>query len=178
MKFSLSQDFPAGLDRLWAVFGRPEYPERKYRSLGSSDVRLLRFEATPGLIEVELERKAPVARDALPAWARKFMRREQTMRHRTRWRRVSPVWAEAELDIIPLGRPVTAHGSGSIVQLAPDLTRMTLRFVVRSTLPLVGASAARLYAKQIKEALRADHAFTLRYLETAAERPDRPMRPS
>lgn len=167
MKFSLSQDFPAGLERLWAAFGQPDYPVQKYRSLGSTGLRMLRFDATAELIEVELERRAPVAWETVPAWARGFLSRGQVMHHRTRWLRVSPTWVEVELGIVPVGKPVSAHGTGSIVQLAPDLTRMTLRFVVECRLPVLGARVARLYAKQIREAFEADHAFTLRYLEEA-----------
>jgi hypothetical protein len=171
MKFSLSQDFPAGLDRLWQVFGRPDYPERKYRSLGSSDIRLLRFTAGTEVIEVELERGVPMTWQAIPVWARPFLgRRQVLLRHHTRWQRVSPSWVEAQLDIAPAGRRVSAHGTGSIVQLTPDLTRMTLRFTVESAIPVLGARAARLYAKLIREAMRADHAFTLDYLMERAPR--------
>ena len=168
MKFSLSQDFPAGLDRLWAAFGRPDYPEQKYRALGSTDIRMLRFDVAADRIEVELERKAPVAWETIPAWARRLMQREQTMRHRSRWRRIGPARIEAELDIAPLGLPVTARGSGVLVELTPGRTHMTLDFQVESALPLLGAAVARLYAAQIREALRADHAFTLRYLDATA----------
>jgi hypothetical protein len=35
----------------------------------------------------------------------------------------------------------------------------------------LGATVARLFADQVKEALRADHAFTLRYLKGAASKP-------
>lgn len=170
MKFSLSQDFPAGLDRLWAVFGRPDYPEKKYRSLGSSDIRVLLFRVEADVIEVELERTTPVAWRTIPVWARAFLGRRQVMHHRSRWQRVSPTWVEAVLDIAPVGRRVSAHGTGSIVQLTPDLTRMTLRFTVDSGIPVLGARVARLYAKQVREALRADHAFTLRYLKEKAQR--------
>lgn len=170
MKFSLSQDFPAGLDRLWAVFGRPDYPEKKYRSLGSSDIRVLLFRVDAEVIEVELERTTPVAWRTIPLWARAFLSRKQVMHHRSRWQRVSPTWVEAVLDIAPVGRRVSAHGSGSIVQLTPDRTRMTLRFTVDSAIPVFGTRVARLYAKQVWEALRADHAFTLRYLEEKTQR--------
>lgn len=170
MKFSLSQDFPAGLDRLWAVFGRPDYPEKKYRSLGSSDIRVLLFRVDAEVIEVELERTTPVAWQTIPVWARALLSRRQVMHHRSRWQRVSPTWVEAVLDIAPVGRRVSAHGSGSIVQLTPDRTRMTLRFTVDSAIPVLGAKVARLYARQIREALRADHAFTLRYLEEETHR--------
>lgn len=171
MKFSLVQEFPASLERLWSAFGQPDYPLQKYRALGSTGIRLLRFVATAELIEVELEREAPVAGDAVPGWARGFMRPTQTMRHRTRWRRVGPTQAEAELDIAPLGQPVAAHGIGSIAELGPGLTRMTLSFVVSSRLPVLGARVARLYAEQIRAALEADHAYTLRYLEGKAADP-------
>lgn len=165
MKFSLSQDFPAGLDRLWDAFGRPEYPEQKYRALGSTAIRMLRFYASADRIEVELERDAPVYRETIPAWARRFLQSRQTMRHRTRWRRIGPALVDAELDITAVGRPVSAHGTGAVVELAPGRTRMTLDFAVESALPVLGDRAARLYAEQIQAALRADHAFTLRYLE-------------
>jgi len=42
MEFTLTQDFPAGLDGLWAVFGRPEYPQQKYLALA----RLCHFAAS------------------------------------------------------------------------------------------------------------------------------------
>lgn len=42
MEFTLTQYFPAGLDRLWAAFGRADYPRLKYLALGATAVRLLR----------------------------------------------------------------------------------------------------------------------------------------
>jgi len=48
----------------------------------------------------------------------------------------------------------------TVVELGPDHTRLTLTFDVTSRLPGV----ARLFAGQVQSALRADHAFTLRYL--------------
>ena len=46
MEFTLTQDFPAGLDLLWAAFGRADYPRLKYLALGAMAVRLPRFSAT------------------------------------------------------------------------------------------------------------------------------------
>jgi|GEM_PF-738705 len=165
MKFSLRQDFPADLARLWTVFGRPEYTEQKYRSLGSTALRILKFEATDEMIEVELERKAPVALRRLPAWARVLSGRQQTMRHHSRWERAGPKQINAELDISPVGVPISAHCVGSVVELSQSLSRLTLRFDVNCDVPMVGTNVARLFAQQVKEALRADHAFTLGYLE-------------
>ena len=164
MKLVLNQDYPADLDRLWAVFGQTDYPERKYRALGATAVKMMRFRATPELIEVELERTWPVSADKLPSWARAYVGDEQTMRHHTLWRRVGPKEANAELRLTPEGVPVDVRGTASIAEIDPGKTRMTLRFDVRCRIPLVGAKVAKLFAQEIEEALTADHAYTLRYL--------------
>ncbi len=164
VKFRLHQDYPTTLARLWAAFGRADYPEQKYRALGSTAVHILRFDVTESLIEVVLERTAPVAMAQIPAWARAFIGSEQRLRHYTRWRRLSPTRVRADLDIAPVGLPVSAHATGSAVEQSADLTRLTLTFDVTCRLPGFGAPVARLFAQQVQAALRADHAFTLRYL--------------
>ena len=104
----------------------------------------------------------------MPSWARNVVRSTQTMHHHTRWRRVSPTQVHAELDIAPVGMPVRARGVGSIVELSPRKTRMTLTFHVRCRVPFLGPGVTRLFADQVREALRADHAFTLDYLAASA----------
>jgi len=168
MEFELTQEFPAGLDRLWAVFGQPGYPQAKYAALGASAVRLHRFEATAQAIEVELERDVPVQATALPAWARGLIGARQTLRHRTAWRRDSPGQATAELEISPAGLPVRAQAVGSLIETPAGATQMRLTWRVRSAVPVLGARVERLFAGQIREALAADHAYTLRYLQQTA----------
>lgn len=168
MQFDLTQDFPVGLERLWSALGRPDYVEQKYRSLGSTSLRILKFSADAESIEVELDRQAPVARDRLPVWARVFSGKQQAMRHRTHWRRAGPGRVDAELDIRALGMPVSAQGTGSVVELSPRHSRMTLHFDVRSTSPALQSRVAQLFAQQVQHALQADHAFTLAYLRASA----------
>jgi|SRR5450755_1029040 hypothetical protein len=143
MEFTLIQDFPAGMEH--------------------------RFHATAQVIEVELERDVPVDRSRLPPWSGSLVRDEQTLRHRTAWRRVSPTQVAAELDISPIGLPVRAHGIGTIVETAPGATtRMVLNWRVTSILPMMGQKVERLFADQIRVALVDDHAFTLQYLQRSA----------
>lgn len=168
MEFEHTQDFPAGLDRLWAVFSHPEYPQRKYRALGASAVRLLRFDVTAQAIEVELERDVPVDAAGLPVWMRQLVGGQQTLRHRSLWRRVSLRQISAELEITPVGLPLQAHGAGTLEQRAPNLSRMALRWQVTSRVPLIGPKVERLFAHQLRQALDADHAFTLQYLQPRA----------
>lgn len=150
---------------MWAVFSHPEYPQRKYRALGATAVRLLRFDVTKQVIEVELERDVPVDVAALPVWTRQLLARQQTLRHRSRWRRVSLRQISAELEITPVGLPLQARGGGNLVQTAPALTLMTLRWQVTSPMLLIGSKIERLFARQLRQALDADHAFTLQYLQ-------------
>ncbi len=161
------QDFPAGADRLWTVFGSRDYVERKYRSLGSTAIDIRRFAATDREIRVDLVRVAPVSAKRIPAWARGLVGGRQSMRHAGVWKRVGPRHIEARLEIRPLGQPVTAAGVGGVDEIAPDRSRLTLRFDVTSRVPGLGTKIAALYATQIEEALAADHAFTLRYLHEA-----------
>lgn len=82
MQFTVSQDFPAGLDQLWAAFGRPEYPQRKYLALGAVAVRVGRFAATKKAIDVEVGRDVRVDRSRLPSWQRLLARDHQTLQQR------------------------------------------------------------------------------------------------
>lgn len=125
MRFNLTQDYPAGLDRLWSAFGQADYPQRKYLALGAIAVRVRRFLVTMEAIEVELERDVPV------------------------------------------GLPVRAHASGTIVESASGYTRMELTWQVDSVL---GERVERQFADQIKAALDDDHTFTLQYLDQVVVR--------
>ena len=167
MQFNLTQDFPAGLDRLWVAFGRADYAQRKYLALGATAVRVRRFRATRMVIEAELERDVPLDKSLLPPWMRLLARSKQTLQHRSAWRRVGPNQAAAELDIVPVGLPVRAHASGTIVESASGQTRMELTWQVDSVL---GERVERQFADQIKAALDDDHTFTVQYLDQAAVR--------
>jgi hypothetical protein len=170
MEFDLTQAFPVGLDRLWSALGRTDYVERKYRTLGSTSLRILRLDADAASIEVELEREAPVVEGELPAWARPFAPARQRMHHRTRWRRVAPDRIDAELDIRAVGEHVAAKGTGSVVEPSPGRSRMTLHFEVTCTSRAFGARVETVFARQVRHALGADHAFTLGYLRADSRR--------
>ena len=167
MEFTMTQDFPASLDRLWAVFGQAGYVRSKYRALGAATVQLRHFEATPQAIDIDLERDMPVDPSRLPAWSRSLASARQTLRHRTAWRREGPARATAELDISVKGLPLHARGQATIAQVEPDLTRMQITWRVQSALPLIGGRVEQLLADQVGAGLAADHEFTLKFLAGA-----------
>lgn len=168
MEFTIMQDFPCTLERLWKVFGQRGYPRQKYLALGATGVRLQRFSANRARIEVALERDVALDTRDLPAWARPWAQPRQTLRHSSLWRRVTPARAEAELDVQPLGLPVRAHASGALDPLPEGGTRMALRWRVSSPVPLLGGRLEALFAGQLRTALAQDHEFTLGYLRRAA----------
>jgi hypothetical protein len=170
MEFSVSYDYPADLDRLWAAFGQRDYAERKY---GAPGARIRRFDVTERSVEVELEREVPVQLARLPWWARPFVAAEQTIRQRTSWTRSGPATVQAELEIVPVGLPVAAHGSGSTSGRPGGATRLTLHWTVSSA---VGERVAQRFAAEVRAALDADHAFTLGYLARGGRGGDAPAR--
>lgn len=167
MQFELTQEFPVGLERLWASLGRADYVERKYRALGSSSLRILKFHADAQSIEVELERQTDAVRDLLPPWARLIAGRRYRVCHHARWTRVKPKRAEVSLEILVPSLLLSAKGIGSVVERAPGRSRLALRFDVGCTSTAFASGVARVFARQVRRALEADHAFTLDYLRSA-----------
>jgi hypothetical protein len=168
VRFQITHDYPASPDRLWSALGRRDYPARKYAALGSPDLKLLRFRATPRVIEVEFERKVQAALEVVPAWARPLMEGEQRMRQYGLWRRINATRIEAELEIGLMDLPISAKAAGIGLAVGPEQTRLAFRFDVTCRLLAFRGTAARLFADQVRAAMREDHAFTLAYLAGAS----------
>lgn len=172
MEFTVTQDFPAGMDRLWSTFGQIDYVRRKYRALGAAAVRVRHFKATDKAIDIELELDMPLDPTRMPMWSRALIGPKLTLRHRTAWWRDGPTHATATLDISPKGLPLRAQGLAMIAEINSHLTRMQVNWHVVSTAQVVGDRVEHLLAEKVQTALDADHAFTLRFL--AADKPPRP----
>ena len=117
----------------------------------------------------------PIDPSRLPRWSRALVGSQQTLRHHTVWRRIGPAQATAELDISSTGLPVRAQGTAAIVESGPESTRMRLTWRVQSRVPVIGGEVERLFADQVRNALEADHAFTLQYLMAIASKHPRAL---
>jgi len=173
IQFSVEQEFRAGLDELWAAFGREDYVRRKYLELGATAVRVGRLRATPRSIEVDLERDVVIDKSRLPIWARALQGQTLTLRHRSAWRRADPTQVVAEIDVSSRHPPIRANGVGKIIETAAQASRMSFDWKVTAALPLAGRRVASLFAEQLRKALDDDYAFTLRYLAEAQAREPR-----
>jgi hypothetical protein len=164
--FELEQDFPADLTNLWRALGQRDYVESKYRGLGSRDLQIIRLDSGPDRIEVELERDIRIASADVPSWARWLFAGRRRLRHRSRWLRREGGRVHADIEVSSPGQPVRAVGTGELVEVGPELSRMSLRFRVECDVPVMGPKIAGLFAKLVERALEVDHDFTVRYLTT------------
>lgn len=163
-EFVDTREYPAGIDRLWSVFGNRAVVEAKYRVLGSTGVQVLRFDASPARIEVELERTVATDPAALPAWAAPLVGGSLVLRQHSVWTRSAPGRVEGTLAIrLPAGAAV-AEGSGEVAERGRDRSVMRFTWRVRSRLPVLGPRIARVFSDQVRAALAADHAFTVDHL--------------
>lgn len=164
VNFLVDHLYPADLGQLWVALGQREYVERKYRALGSVAVRILDFDVSEKTIAVSLERQVRVPAEAMSAWKRLLSSGRPTLHHESHWKRVASDRIDTVLDIWPVGWPVRARGSGTVVELSAACTQMKLAFTVQCDVPAIGATIARFFADQMKHALAADHRFTVDYL--------------
>lgn len=169
MKFSIDQDFPQGLDVLWAVYGEASYLQAKYHALGSVNIRVIESVTDDTDLRVVLERTIPAtAINGIPDWARKLISRDYVMRHENRCKRSGPAHAAVDLCITPVGSPVSITAQGSFSEPAAGQSRLALVFDVHCRIPLVGGKVAELFAHKIREALTEDYEFTLGYVMARA----------
>ncbi|MDF2445920.1 MAG: hypothetical protein K0S46_1156 [Moraxellaceae bacterium] len=169
MKAGFHQDYPATPERLWEVFGQPDYPHRKYRAQGITAYDVRRFEVSPEHISLDLERTLSVPLNRIPHFAQRFVHPEQTLHYVSHWHRNAAGLADFDLDIIANGLPVKIRGKGELRQTADNSSRLSIEFDVQVHVPLLGGKIEKMLASFIEKSFRDDHAFTLQYLSEAGQ---------
>lgn len=167
MKAGFSQDYPATPDKLWQVFGQPDYPHRKYKAQGITAYKVVQFDAGPDRISLDLERTLSVPPERIPSFARRLLHPEQVLHYISHWRREDAGAASFDLEIKAPGLPLHITGAGELRQTGPASSRLSITFDVRVPVPLVGGKAEQMVASFIEKSFHDDHAFTLQYLKEA-----------
>jgi len=60
VEFDLTQEFPVGIGRLWDALGRADYIEQKYRSQGTTSLRISKLSNDGDTIEVVTDVQSPL----------------------------------------------------------------------------------------------------------------------
>lgn len=164
MKASFQQDYPASVEKLWQIFGDPEYPHKKYRALGISAYEVHQFDVSGTRISLDMTRTLSIPPDRIPALVQRFLHPEQALRYVSSWNRITPEHADFVLEIIAHGLPIHVRASGTLRQADSNHSSMALEFDVRASIPLLGGKIETMVIQQIEKSFRADHAYTLQYL--------------
>lgn len=167
MKAGFSQDYPATPDRLWQVFGQPDYPHRKYKAQHITAYQVRQFDAQPDRISLDVERTLSVSMELIPAFARRLVHPEQTLHYLSHWHRSGPDQADFDVEIVAVGLPVRITGKGELRLVGSDRSRLSIEFDVRVSVPLIGGKIEKMLASFIEKSFHDDHAFTLQYLAEA-----------
>lgn len=168
MKAGFRQDYPATPERLWQVFGQPDYPHRKYAAQGITAYSVRRFDVSGERISLDLERTLAVPLERIPHFVQRFVHPEQVLHYVSHWHRDSAGHCDFDLEILLPGLPVTIRGQGELRQTTTDSSRLSIAFDIRVPVPLLGGKVEKLLAGFIEKSFRDDHAFTLQYLSEAA----------
>lgn len=164
LPFTTTEQFPASVDRLWRACSRRTYVERKYHALGDASMRVLDFRVGARHIEVLLERGVAPSLARFASWLPDML----VLRHHTRWWRTGPGSVRVRVEIATAGLPVRVEATGELRELSPGSTEMQLQWQLRGEGAFWATAAIqRLFRQQVRQALRRDHAFTLRYLRDA-----------
>lgn len=167
MKAGFHQDYPATPERLWQVFGQPDYPHRKYQAQGITAYQVRHFDASPERISLDLERTLSVPLHRIPSFAQRFVHPEQTLHYVSHWRRDAAGHANFDLEILAPGLPLKIGGKGELRQTGPAESRLSIEFDVHVSVPLLGGRIEKMIAGFIEKSFREDHSFTLEYLAHA-----------
>lgn len=167
MKAGFFQDYPATPDKLWQVFGQPDYPHRKYQAQGITAYKVVQFDTGADRISLDLERTLSVPLHRIPHFAQRFLHPEQVLHYVSHWRRITPELASFDLEIKSPGLPLHITGNGELRQTGPASSRLAITFDVRVPVPLLGGKAEKMVASFIEKSFHDDHAFTLQYLAEA-----------
>lgn len=167
MKAGFFQDYPATPERLWQVFGQPDYPQRKYQAQGITAYRVRKFDATTDRISLDVERTLSVPLHRIPHFAQRFVHPEQTLHYLSHWRRNGQGQADFDLEIVAAGLPLHITGRGELRQVGDSASRLSIEFDVKVSVPLIGGKIEKMVASFIEKSFHDDHAFTLQYLAEA-----------
>lgn len=167
MKADFFQDYPATPERLWQVFGQPDYPHRKYQAQGITAYQVRKFDAGPERISLDVERTLSVPLHRIPHFAQRFVHPEQILHYLSNWRRNSQDQADFDLEIVAVGLPLHITGKGELRQAGDKDSRLSIEFDVKVSVPLIGGKIEKMVASFIEKSFHDDHAFTLQYLADA-----------
>jgi hypothetical protein len=157
--FQITCAYERDVATIHGVVTDPEFLVAKLTACGGHDVEVVRASARG----VETRRTISAQ---LPAFARAVLGDSNTLTQVEEWEAAGPDGRAGTFSVRGTGAPVTIDGTSEIV---PDADgqgcRVLINGTVRTRVPVVGGRIATLVAERTKEAIAAEHAFTVDWIK-------------
>lgn len=152
--------YPAGLGRVFALFGDRTVLAEKYAAAGATEVEILECDGDDRHFRVVSRRKVE---SAIPDFASRFLSPRNTITQTEEWGPVEDGRREGTWSVDVHGVPVGMGGSMSLDERNGE-TRYVVTVDVKVGIPLVGKKLAGFVVDDMRSKLDAEHRFGLAWL--------------
>jgi len=160
--FTLSQRYPASVERVYATFADERYWLARLADSGADTAALdsMTVGADGG---VDVTTTQGIARKKLPALAAQFHPGDLDVTRREKWHPVRSGRARAEVNGKIVGAPAKLSGA-AVLEPAGDGCELRLTATVRVDIPLVGGKIENFIGAQLAELMTTEQRFTSTWL--------------
>lgn len=153
--------YPAGLGRVFALFGDPEVLAEKYAAAGATDVEFLECDGDDRRHRTVTRRRVE---SAIPDFASRFLSPRNAITQTEEWGPLEGGRRDGRWSVDVHGVPVGMDGAMSLEE-QDGQTRYEVTVEVKVGIPLVGKKLAGFVVDDMRAKLDAEHRFALAWLE-------------
>lgn len=165
MNVQRTQRYPVSAETLFRVMTDRDFYDRRFAMSGIDDHRFEAFDRHGDELVIRIVRDVALRADSVPAWARRFVGKPQSLVQEFVWTcsGTPPYRARYRFSIGNV--PVDVRGHIEIHD-ADGQAEQRIRVEVDSRVPLIGGKIAAYAGEKVEKGLDSDYRGTMRYLES------------
>ncbi len=163
MRFDENYTYPAGFDKIWAMYGDPKFTELRLAETGLQDL-ILNVTGT-GTNNLEISATGTVSADMIPAQARRFVSGGLKITVKEGWHREGDA-ANGTLSVDVKGAPVHIKAECTLVSIAADATRRKMVGDLKISIPLLGGRLEKQAIGFVPQLIDGELAAAKKYLQS------------
>ena len=136
MELTVHHTFDVPIDAVWAMFADPASHVAKFEGMGHHDVTILESKSTDDELHVVITREVDI--DAIPGFARKFIKPRNTVVSDDRWERRTDTECGGWFTLETQGVPMAIEGY-TTVRADGEVSQYEVTVVLKVKVPLIGA---------------------------------------
>jgi uncharacterized protein DUF2505 len=164
MRMQLEHHYDQDVETVYALITDPEFINRKYTALGSTDIAIDRSETDEGGCEIVAKRTVTVD---LPGFAKRVMTPSNTAVQTEKWSAADDLGARtSEYHVQIQGLPSTITGT---LTLSPDAggTKQVIDAEVKVSIPLIGGKLEKFGIETGSKDINAQVDYTINDLDSS-----------